>query len=310
MSVLCPLSHSADVEKVFETPVSDLDKLYIKLYNISIKSHFPNEECITLYRCNSSGFLFYWPQIPGSEQFYNALQHKPWYYMDDKPEFNYALSHIKSNDKVLEVGSGKGAFGKRIASNNYTGLDFSPTAKAMAAKEGIHIENTSIQEFAALHPNSYDVVCSFQVCEHVPDLHGFIGAQLQALKPGGKLIVAVPSEESYISRSVNLALNMPPHHLNRFTDKAMQAIASVFNLKIDAIFHDELNPMHHFDYAYQLFQHRFLKLFGIPYRPILLGWENMLVKGLSLLPAQFLAGGLTNAKSTISHTVVGVYIKP
>jgi 2-polyprenyl-6-hydroxyphenyl methylase/3-demethylubiquinone-9 3-methyltransferase len=81
--------------------------------------------------------------------------------MDDEEEYQYVKKFIGPNDKVLEVGCGKGAFAKHIASKDYIGLDISQNAKEMAAKNGIKIENETIQDYALKHKEEFDVVVSF-----------------------------------------------------------------------------------------------------------------------------------------------------
>ena len=64
------------------------------------------------------------------------------------------------------------------------------------------------------------------------------------MKPGGLLLYCVPSEDSYISLLRNAVLNMPPHHVTRWTDQALRSVARVFGLEVVAIDHEILAPMH------------------------------------------------------------------
>ena len=74
------------------------------------------------------------PGIVGDEKFYNALQKFQWYYQEEKSEFKFAKEFIKPNDKVLDIGCGKGAFAKLITCKEYVGLDLSSKASEMAKK--------------------------------------------------------------------------------------------------------------------------------------------------------------------------------
>ncbi len=305
----CPLCKSEQLKIAHTFPVNDIDALYKQLYNTPVKHLFKGRENLDLVDCMHCNLRFYDPEAAGDEAFYNALQHYNWYYMDDKPEFHYALKHIKASDKVLEVGSGKGAFAQLVKCASYTGLDFSKKAKEMAALKGITILNEDIVDHALENKEKYDVVCSFQVVEHVTDVRGFLQAKTDALKPGGLLIFAVPSENSYISKSFNLALNLPPHHITRWKNEAMHAVGNIFGLETVTVHHDPLSPMHYFDYAFQVYQHSIYKICGVKYEPLTMGFFNKFAKAIAYFPALLFAKGLRPEIVPISHTVVGVYRK-
>ncbi|MCT7958187.1 hypothetical protein [Laspinema palackyanum] len=65
--------------------------------------------------------------------------------MDEKSEYNFANPFIKKSDLILEIGCGKGAFSKKVASANYVGLEFSGKAKELAEHQGTLVLNESIQ---------------------------------------------------------------------------------------------------------------------------------------------------------------------
>lgn len=123
-------------------------------------------------------------EIPtGDNAFYTELIKNSWYYMSEKNEYDFAIDFIKKGDRVLEVGCGAGIFGKRLQDfAQYTGLEFSTTAKELAAQNGVNIQNISVQEFAKSHKNSFDVACSFQVLEHTANPRSFLNAQIECLR--------------------------------------------------------------------------------------------------------------------------------
>ena len=210
----------------------------------SIEFSYLLNEDINYCECLNCKLRFYDPLITGDEKFYNSLQKFGWYYMDEKEEYVYAKEYIKSSDKVLEVGSGKGAFAKHLPTKDYIGLDFSENAKKMAAENGIAIENEMIQDYAKKHKEEFDVVVSFQVLEHVSDPKSFIESKLEALKIGGKLIIAVPSEDSFLKYVNNGILNMPPHHVTRWSDDTFKFIADKYGLSIVDVYHEKIQEVH------------------------------------------------------------------
>ncbi|BDB64977.1 hypothetical protein T36_1439 [Helicobacter cinaedi] len=54
----------------------------------------------------------------------------------------------------------------------------------------------------------------------------------------------MPSEDSFLQYCVNGILNMPPHHISRFSDKTLQEIAKIFNLTLLEIYHEQVQPEH------------------------------------------------------------------
>ena len=238
----CPLCKEQNI-KILETiNKNELLKLYKKMTSIEF-SYLLNED-INYCECLNCKLRFYDPLITGDEKFYNSLQKFGWYYMDEKEEYVYAKKYIKSSDKVLEVGSGKGAFAKHLPTKDYIGLDFSENAKKMAAENGIAIENEMIQDYAKKHKEEFDVVVSFQVLEHVSDPKSFIESKLEALKIGGKLIIAVPSEDSFLKYVNNGILNMPPHHVTRWSDDTFKFIADKYGLSIVDVYHEKIQEVH------------------------------------------------------------------
>ena len=249
MNITCPLSGSVNVNLIEPLKVSDLIDLYGKDFGIDVSSEFGSLSEIGFYHCTDSDLKFFYPMVTGSEKFYEGLQKHDWYYQDDKSEFSFASQFIKEADRVLEVGSGKGAFAERITTKDYLGLEFSQEAKKLAAERGLKVINESIQNHAAANPAKYDVVCAFQVLEHVSEIHSFIKSSITCLKPGGLLIYSVPSADSYLSLASNSILNMPPHHVSWWSDACLKYVARMFRLDIISIEHEELAEIHKKSYA-------------------------------------------------------------
>lgn len=183
MTAQCPLCESKHI-KIIET-IDRKDLLQIYRYLMRIDLNYLVFQDLDYCECQKCKLRFFHPMITGDEKFYNVLQKFDWYYMDEKEEYLYAKNYIKPMDKVLEIGSGKGAFTKHIETKDYIGLHFSEYAKILAAQNGREILNLSIEDYARKNPNSIDVVVSFQVIEHVTNPKSFIESSISALKRGG-----------------------------------------------------------------------------------------------------------------------------
>ena|ERR1039457_672019 len=133
----------------------------------------------------------------------------------------------------------------------------------MAEKKGIYVRNEFIETHSATHSGYYDVVCSFQVLEHVPEPGSFIDACIACLKPGGILVLSVPSDDSFLSIAENAILNMPPHHLTRWTDKALMWVIEQHGLEQIALEHDTLADIHVEWYSNEIVKAALNKMFRI-----------------------------------------------
>jgi len=118
-----------------------------------------------------------------------------------------------------------------------------PSAIEKARDKQLDIHNESLEAHSRLNKNKYDMLCSFQVLEHIADVHSFIEQALCCLKRNGKLIISVPNNDSFISETDQI-LNMPPHHVGLWDQKSLRSIASVFSLKLDAILVEPIQEYH------------------------------------------------------------------
>jgi SAM-dependent methyltransferase len=219
---------------------------YSRSFNVDVASYFKPGSTMDLVGCEDCGLLSYDPMPAGDAAFYEALQRLPWYYQDIKPEYHFAKTHVRDNDCVLEVGCGKGVFRSFLPESvDYRGLEFNQMAIDKATAQGLNVTAETIQHHADVCPGAYDVVCHFQVLEHVSDPIGFLQACAKSVKRGGKLIVAVPAEDSFLSICEDGWLNMPPHHVSRWKDSTLRhALQKQLGLSVEAIWHEPVANYH------------------------------------------------------------------
>lgn len=192
----CILCESDRIRKVTQIDRHDIIKLYRKALGLGVEGIIISD--IVFYECYNCGLKFFNPPYIGNEYFYNNLQKFEWYYLKDKYEFHYAKKYIDRNDKVLDIGCGRGDFAKVIGIlDRYTGLELSSIASKLALQSGINVINETLEEHAIKNQEKYDVVCSFQVLEHVSNPRQFIQSMLDCLKIGGVMIMSLPSNDSF-----------------------------------------------------------------------------------------------------------------
>lgn len=255
--------------------------------------------------CSSCGLGFFNPMETGREGLYERLQSFDWYYMADKYEYAIAQKYLPAEGRVLEVGGGKAAFAKFVGADRYTGLEFNDKAIERADEAGIRLIKHSIEAHSS-SGNTYDAVVSFQVLEHVADPAGFISGCVKCLKPGGRLIIAVPAHDSFVGTALNNILDMPPHHVTHWTGATLQYLAAPYGLEVVAI---EYEPVaeHHRDWACKtIWESRLRRRLAMQRKLLDYSLAARLVSKLSSILGKLFPIPLGNVKG---HTVVGVYRK-
>ncbi|MEX0817434.1 MAG: class I SAM-dependent methyltransferase [Gaiellales bacterium] len=99
------------------------------------------------------------------------------------------LDGLADVGQVLEVGAGEGALGARLARRyDYVGVEPDPLSRARARERvGTVVE--------ALPDETFDLVCAFEVLEHVADDGAELRLWRDRLRPGGWLVMSVPAHE-------------------------------------------------------------------------------------------------------------------
>ena len=261
----CILCESTEIKVIEKISSSELIEIY-EQKGVPVKQFF-KENSLNLCQCCACGLQYFSPETVGDGQFYANLQQKiDGYYLKEKEDYVIAAKYIEANENVLEIGCGEGFFTNYLPTKNYTGLEFNDAAIAEAQRKNLNVLKDSIENFAEKNVEKFDVVCYFQVLEHIPQPHSFIKNSLKCLKKGGKLIFAVPSEETFLRFGVNLFLNAPPHHVSRWIDDVFRKMEKIFGIKLQSIVHEKLHDIHKVFYLQCQIQHKLRRILGIPYQ--------------------------------------------
>ncbi len=237
MEATCPLTGSTHTTLLETLPTSLLIDCYQRDLGVDVTSEFADVENLQLWQCLDSDLVFFHPAITGSAEFYRQLHHFDWYFPEDKFEYDHAAAWMTPKQQILDIGCGAAKFVQKFPQSYYTGLDPNYLQDAGVACTNTHIVTETIEEHAMTHGHGYDVVCAFQVLEHVSNPREFLTAALACLKPEGLLILGVPSAESYVTQITNFVLNAPPHHVTWWTDQSLHALAQHFQLSVLDVTH-------------------------------------------------------------------------
>jgi SAM-dependent methyltransferase len=104
----------------------------------------------------------------------------------------------RSRSRVLEIGCGRGGFGSRIAADHdYTAVELDQESCAVAAERiaSVSPEATVLHGDLSVLPKdaTFDVVCAFEVLEHIEDDVAALAEWVQPLRPGGLLMLSTPA---------------------------------------------------------------------------------------------------------------------
>lgn len=142
---------------------------------------------------------------------------------------------IKSGGDLLDIGCGVGTFLHTMqqAGWNITGLE--PDANARNnAMELYSVHAMTPEALFSLNASSFNAITMWHVLEHVHDLHEYIAQIKKLLKPGGKIIIAVPnytSKDAAVYKEYWAAYDVP-RHLYHFSPKAMKTLMQLHGLNV------------------------------------------------------------------------------
>lgn len=111
---------------------------------------------------------------------------------------------LTRNTRMVELGCGTASLGMQLAEHiaHYTGIDSSSTAIAEAFERAQEKNRTNIgllqaDVFEDIAVPAYDIVWSQGLVEHFQDPARMIERHMDFCRPGGKVIISVPSKYSY-----------------------------------------------------------------------------------------------------------------
>lgn len=278
----CPICGSPDISLVNSIDTEQLIGVWKQQLNIDVSRDFQNVHNVDLFECDCCHLQFFLPDsLSGSPQLYTQLQRFDWYYMPHKWEHNAALEDMEGCERILEIGCGFGDFVARARSDkglDAEGIELNVSAVKKAQQSGLPVRGLDLGKVATQFTGHYDAVCSFQVLEHVPNPKDFLEYSCALTKPGGKLILGLPNAESFLRYQFNI-LDMPPHHVTRWSSKVLHHLPKLFPLRVEHIKLEPLAEYHVVGYVNAYFSA--LAKYGVSryfLRPRLMPWISEFIR--------------------------------
>jgi SAM-dependent methyltransferase len=243
----CPICRSDNSELLRELKSDRLISEWSAKFGIDVREELQGTSVIELHECRACQLRYFLPStLAGGPRIYEALEKFEWYYMRDKWEHGVALEDLDACESGVEVGCGFGDFVARVVREkgiSFEGCEQNPSAVKVAEARGIPVRLDTSQGLASSRPGSYSAVCSFQVLEHLSQPAEFLNSACSLLRPGGKLMLGLPNAESFLRHQYNI-LDMPPHHMTRWTTEVLTRIQRWFPLKLLRIAYEPLADYH------------------------------------------------------------------
>jgi SAM-dependent methyltransferase len=230
----CPISGAPPRRRVQWVSTQFLASLWGHSVGVDVSRHFAGIVRLGLWE-SPLGLLYFDPPCVGDQAFYRDFYRRISIFArlqragESRDEFIRAASSVAAGDRLLDIGCGEGGLRAHVAGAHYTGLDphFGGSSPGVLGE--------SIEEHAQRHEGCYDLVCAFQVLEHVADPLSFARAAAKAVRSGGRLLVGVPTWPSPVTEIPNFVLNAPPHHLTLWSATALRALAERLGLVCRAV---------------------------------------------------------------------------
>jgi SAM-dependent methyltransferase len=148
--------------------------------------------------------------------------HHWWYRARREILADYLARHgdLPAGARILEIGCGTGHNLATLAGfGTVDAIEIDAAARAIATERlGKPVGTARLPELDGVDRGAYDLVAVLDVIEHIDDDVAALRAMADALKPGGRILIAVPAHQWMWS-----AHDVVNHHKRRYSKKTLDA---------------------------------------------------------------------------------------
>jgi len=149
--------------------------------------------------------------------------------------FRWLRRTLPPGSRVLDLGCGPGTFMAAMRAVGFipVGIDVARPACEHLRSRGFEVHVGTLADYpeSAAPPNA---VTFFEVLEHLDDPVGFL-RQVEARFPGVPIAFTVPSPRRVSLLQAREEWDFPPHHLTRWSEKALKVALESANLSLASI---------------------------------------------------------------------------
>lgn len=196
-------------------------------------------------RCRACTLIFAHPFVAGDEEFYALAYSNAYTDIANSPEwrwefqstFKYIERLVVTGSlhkfRLLEIGAGDGTFVKRISpaltpKENVLCTEFANNGLRAIREHGIKCLPVDIRRMTSSdYGQGFNVICMFQVLEHLSDLSEFFDALRRVSCESARLFVAVPNDIQREFYDCHVMVeDYAPMHISRWNRRALQEIGA------------------------------------------------------------------------------------
>jgi len=201
-----------------------------------VKDHFLSQQTFSIHQCSDCGFKFTnpYPNQDSIGEYYqseNYLSHPDKKvsafsiaynlvkFINIRSKFRVATKSLKVGN-VLDIGCGSGDFLHYAKKNGWNTTGIEPDEKARQFSTQRQIGKVlSPKDAISIPQKSFDLITLWHVLEHVDDLQEQIDQIKSWLKPGGRIVIALPNPDSFDAHYYGIywAGWDVPRHLHHFS---------------------------------------------------------------------------------------------
>ncbi|MFM7343795.1 MAG: class I SAM-dependent methyltransferase [Tagaea sp.] len=185
----------------------------------------PGERLMADYYANSENYAYWAAHIfPASEASRREKIHKPWL----ERVLGYCRDHAVERGTLLEIGPGFGTFAEVAlrsgAFRRVAAIEPTPEMAAACRARGVEVVERRVEE-AAGAVDAADVVCAFEVIEHLFEPRRFVDAMRPIVRPGGLLVLSCPNGEGFDVATLGAAAPaVDAEHVNLFNPRSLRGL--------------------------------------------------------------------------------------
>ncbi|WP_375595079.1 class I SAM-dependent methyltransferase [Algihabitans albus] len=185
----------------------------------------PSEALMADYYTNSENYA-YWAEhiFPASEAARREKIHKPWL----ARVLNYCETFGIRRDLLLEVGPGFGTFSALATASGafarVVGVEPTPEMAAACRARGVEVVEKRIEDLGS-EVGQADVVCAFEVIEHLFAPRRFLAGIAPRVAAGGLLVLSCPNGEGFDIEMLGARSQaVDAEHVNLFNPRSLSAL--------------------------------------------------------------------------------------
>lgn len=248
--VKCPICYNEDAHILWSVNSKQAAQHFVlqernpKRYT-KLETHIRNlwnKGTCDVVRCDKCEFVFSNPYVSGNESFYRLAYDRsgyPEWKWEYQQTYDILVRMTQPDIRLLEVGAGEGAFIKKITEKlipkkNILCTEYSTYGKGEIEKYGVKCLSEDIRQVSnECSEGEFDIICMFQVLEHMDKLDELFKRLADLVKEGGSLFIAVPNSKNIEFNELNGALlDMPPNHIGRWNKECFKKIGERNGFKV------------------------------------------------------------------------------